>query len=67
MNKNRLGIFDSTFKFRMILHTDKKGMLGQFYNFHQSAFRIFSAGNHACFFKLLEIFIVEFLTVTVSF
>ena len=49
----------------MILHSDKERVFCQLYDFHQTGSGVFATGHHACIFKLLKVFIVEFPAVAV--
>jgi len=60
MYKNRMGSFYGTLQFRMILHTYKKRMIDQFYNFLPKLLSgFFATGNHALSFVLTKVSIVN--------
>ena len=52
--------------FRMKLNSNKPPEFGDLHNFHQFGFRINTYRFHAGIFKIVEEFIVEFVTVTVA-
>ena len=39
----------------------------QFNDFNQTTFRVFATGNHACIFKLIQVLIIEFPAMPMSF
>ena len=53
--------------FGMKLHSDKPFVGRDFHDLHQTVIRINSGSNHSGFFKILQVSVVEFITVTVSF
>lgn len=67
MYENRLGTFNGALEFRMILYPDEERVIGNFHDLHEACLRISSAGRHSHLLEKLEVFIVEFVTMAMSF
>lgn len=54
------------FELRMELHTQKEGMIPQFYRLHQLSVRRKTGNDEAGLRQLLPVIIIEFIPVTVT-
>ena len=62
-----MGMIGSGFQLRMELHTYVPGVVGNFHNFHQTAVGRQSAQAQAGAGERIAVFVVEFITVAVTF
>lgn len=62
-----MGMVGSGFQLRMELHTYVPGVVGNFHNFHQTAVGRQSAQAQAGAGERIAVFVVEFITVAVTF
>src|SRR3990167_3600436 len=65
--KKRMRFQRARFKFGMKLRAKKKRMVAQFYNFHQTGFRINTCGHEPLRFQNILQSIIEFVTMTMPF
>src|SRR6478752_9151511 len=65
-HKKRMWLQNGTFKFWMELGTHKPWMTFKFDNFYKASIWVNSRNLHTCSFELIHIFIIEFVSMSMS-